>query len=147
LLQLEAIEGNLTKSFPYFERKIKRWYSKTFSTPLHEVNELPWDWILLNYYEDAIENQSYNEVFDLAVREYLPEFVKEIEDEDEEFANSLVEEQRRTLRAKKEKEQRQSLDKEVGSTKLSAPQPQKMALKFEDEDLSDDPVGDTFEDE
>lgn len=36
----------------YFERKVMRWYSKTFSTPLSEVEELPLEDVFLAYYEE-----------------------------------------------------------------------------------------------
>lgn len=99
-LQLEAIEGKLTGSLAYFERKVRRWFSKEFSTPLMDTYKIPWQTILLNYYEDAIDSMSTNDVFDKAVFEYLPEFKKQAEEEDREFAQSLLEEQKATIRKK-----------------------------------------------
>jgi hypothetical protein len=37
-------------------RRIFRWYSKTFSTPLHIVDDLPLEDILQAYFEDMYEN-------------------------------------------------------------------------------------------
>lgn len=36
-------------------RRIARWYSQTFATPLHEVFDLPEDFILQHYYEHHYE--------------------------------------------------------------------------------------------
>jgi hypothetical protein len=36
-------------------RRIFRWYSKAFSTPLHEVDALPLDDVLLAYWEERFE--------------------------------------------------------------------------------------------
>jgi hypothetical protein len=41
-----------------FLRKIFRWYSREFSTPLHVVERLPLVDILVHYYEDRAENLS-----------------------------------------------------------------------------------------
>lgn len=38
------------------ERKVRRWYSKQFYTPLPEVEDLPLDYILLHYFEDLYES-------------------------------------------------------------------------------------------
>ena len=40
----------------YFYRKICRWYSREFSTPLHEVEKLPITDVLTHYYESHYED-------------------------------------------------------------------------------------------
>lgn len=45
-------EGDLD----YAMRKIFRWYSKTFHTPLHVVEELPTEYILQHYWESQYED-------------------------------------------------------------------------------------------
>ena len=52
VLALDSIE-NLT--WDSFYRKVCRWYSKTFSTPLKEVEALPETYVLQHYYENMIE--------------------------------------------------------------------------------------------
>lgn len=42
----------------YALRRIMRWYSKEFSTPLHVVNDLPLHDVLTHYYEANYENLS-----------------------------------------------------------------------------------------
>lgn len=45
----------------YLIRKILRWYSKTFHTPLADVEELPLDDIMQAYYENRVEEMSPEE--------------------------------------------------------------------------------------
>lgn len=40
----------------YTYRKIFRWYSRTFSTPLHQVEELPLEDVLRAWYEETLED-------------------------------------------------------------------------------------------
>jgi len=40
----------------YHIRRVHRWYSKTFSTPLHEVYQLPLDDVLRVYFEELYES-------------------------------------------------------------------------------------------
>ena len=104
-IQLEAIEGFLLKSFEFFERKVRRWYSKNFSTPLKDTHHIPWEEILLNYYEDAIDSRDYNEILEMAMSDYIPEFAKIKEIEDAEFDRELEEEQKQTIKKKAQKDQ------------------------------------------
>lgn len=151
--QLLAIEGILENSLDSFERKVRRWFSKEHSTPYTDTFEIPWDELLLHYYESSLADKSYNEVYDLAVEQFLPEFVKEAEDDDQEFADSLLKEQEATLKAKRAKakqikdlqaatqqkaanaskvvEKAQSIKKALDK-KDDKPVPQTMSLKFDD---------------
>jgi hypothetical protein len=42
----------------YYLRRIFRWYSKTFATPLHEVEELPLSDVLQHYWEEHYEDMA-----------------------------------------------------------------------------------------
>lgn len=57
-LRLLALRAVLkpTKDPEYNLRRIFRWYSRTFNTPLHVVADLPLDDILQNYYEVTYED-------------------------------------------------------------------------------------------
>jgi primosomal protein N' len=99
--QLKALESVLLKTHEFFERKVRRWFSKQYSTPYMDTFNIPWEELLLHYYEAGIENLTYNEVYDLAVSEYLPEFIDQAEEEDEEFAKALQDEQDATVAKKK----------------------------------------------
>jgi hypothetical protein len=46
----------------YWLRHIFRWYSKTFSTPLHVVESLPLDHVLTAYYEERYESMNEQEL-------------------------------------------------------------------------------------
>lgn len=140
LIQLKAIESILTNNLEYFERKVRRWYSKTFSTPLKETFKIPWAEVLLHYYESVLEEKDYNEVYELAASEYIPELAKEREIQDKEFEKYLIEEQKQNLEDKakregKDPQKSQSLKSEVSS---------------EDEESKPEPITDlnmTFDDD
>ena len=142
-LQLEAISGILNQSDMNFYRKICRWYSKEFHTPLHQVLEgrvVLWDEVLLHYYESSFEEAGFNAVYNMAVQEYIPELAKEYEDDNQAFADALIEEQNRTIAAKKKKEAKEKeltqLKSEPSKTPpLPAPPP--INLSFEDPDEED----------
>lgn len=101
--QLLAIEGVLTNSLESFERRVRRWFSKEHATAYLDTFKLPWDEILLHYYESNLANKSYNDVFDLAVDEYLPEFVQAAEEQDQAYADALIEEQKASLKKNRAK--------------------------------------------
>lgn len=57
-IQLEAMANVLVEDFAdeaYYLRRLSRWYSKTFSTPLHLVESLPVYVILRAYFEEKFE--------------------------------------------------------------------------------------------
>lgn len=152
--QLKALESVLLKTHEFFERKVRRWFSKQYSTPYMDTFNIPWEELLLHYYEAGIESLTYNEVYDLAVTEYLPEFVNEIEEEDDLFAQSLVKEQDATVAAKKAKDKAnakmeqatsqlanaastvtdklQSLNTSLEKRKSTLPKPKGKSVRFDD---------------
>jgi hypothetical protein len=106
LAQTQAIYDILNKTDVYFYRKVARWYSTTFHTPLSHVDSIPYDELLLHYYEYHYDKLPYNEVFRLA-NELLPELAGQKEAEDEEFIKNLLE---------AEEAKKQSLNKESKPT-------------------------------
>ena len=153
--QLLAIEGVLENTLDSFERKVRRWFSKEHSTPYLDTFKIPWDELLLHYYESSLANISYNEVFYVAVEQYLPEFMNQAEQEDQAFADSLLEEQKATLKAHKKKmgqgkgkdtKTQGKANKQVKTSvksqsiktsdesKTNKPLPKTMSLKFDDSD-------------
>lgn len=105
-LKTEAFYNYFNKNDEYFYRKICRWFSKEFSTPLMQVYEIPWEEVLLNYYEHSLDNLPYNHVYDMAIETYSPETLQKEDEENEEFRR-LIEE--RELK-KQNKQKEQSLD-------------------------------------
>lgn len=151
-LQTEAIAGILNSSDMAFFRKVCRWYSREFSTPLHEVMEgkyISWDDVLLHYYENQMEEMPFNAIYDIACQDFIPELAEQYEQENEEYAQALVEEQQRTLEAKKKRdakkakveekpqneEQTETSETEKPLKPDSMPKPPEMNLTFDDEDV------------
>lgn len=98
--QIQAAESVLDGNESYFYRKICRWYSAKFHTPLITVETLPIDHILTNYYESTMEVIPYNDLFDLVIEDFLPEIQKENEESLEEFMKEMEEEQAEQLAKK-----------------------------------------------
>lgn len=141
LKQTEAISDRLNNSDILFYRKICRWYSRTFFTPLHMVMDgqtIPWDIVLQHYYDNNIERLSYNEVLELAKREYLPGLKEEVEKEDEELDKELEKEQEENIKKHKPKQKQiVTNDTEISQSlndNESQPlnEPKEMRLNFED---------------
>lgn len=53
--------GKIEPDGDYFLRRIFRWYSKTFATPLSDVYELPLEDILMHYWESQYEDMEDEE--------------------------------------------------------------------------------------
>jgi hypothetical protein len=71
----------------YFVRFVMRWYSKTFHTPLHQVDDLPLDHVFQAYYEEMYEKMDEKdlkqEVFknSMSPEEWAEQLRKEEEEE------------------------------------------------------------------
>lgn len=53
---LALTEVVATRSSDYTLRKVMRWYSEKFHTPLHLVYDLDLEWVLQHYYESTFED-------------------------------------------------------------------------------------------
>ena len=91
-LEILALKSVALKDPEYFTRKVCRYYSEKFHTPLTEVYALPWAFIFTNYIEHIIEtNNSREEIYNIAVDVFYPEkkrvknFMGEFESEEEEL--------------------------------------------------------------
>lgn len=130
--QIQAAESVLDPNEVYYYRKICRWYSETFHTPLHEVHKLPADTVLTNYYESIMEKIPHNDLYDQVKVDFLPDLVAKDEEDNEAYAQALEAEQQLTMArniAKKLKNQQnpQSLTQENPPA-----QPADVSLKFDD---------------
>lgn len=65
-VQLRALAAVTRKDSAYMLRQIFRWYSKTFFTPLHEVEALPMEDVLIAYYESTFEDMTPEQIRDAA---------------------------------------------------------------------------------
>jgi hypothetical protein len=66
-IRVQALLDVMDGGFEYHWRRICRWYSTTFHTPLIEVDGLPIEHILQNFFEHAFEQQSKAERRKLAI--------------------------------------------------------------------------------
>lgn len=57
-----ALQDMLQETGGYVQRRIFRWYSKTFATPLHQVDDLPLDFVLQHYFEAMWEALQKHEI-------------------------------------------------------------------------------------
>ena len=130
--QLEAITNILGKTEEYFQRKVCRWFSEKYSTPLPDVEKMEWGYLLTHYYEAVLEDMDYNSVFDMAQREYIEEFIEEDELIRQKLEEELVTEQESSIEKKKAKTNKESLDKPVVK---------EFTMSFDDEELDDDKDG------
>lgn len=66
-LEILSIKSVYKKDPEYFQRRVCRYYSEKFHTPLTEVLELPWPFVFQNYLEHVVENNNtQQEILDLA---------------------------------------------------------------------------------
>lgn len=105
----------------YLVRKVHRWYSKTFSTPLAEVYDLPLEDVFQAYFEERYEDMS-EEDRDTERLELLETEAQRIarlrrEDEDEAdadaYARIVAEEEKAAAEAKAKKKTEQPMLGEV----------------------------------
>lgn len=87
-----ALDQSESKSVDYFLRHIFREYAKTFLTPLHIVETLPLDFVLLHYYENVFEN---------LLKEERPE-IKELVEKERVRLSETEEEKRKRIAYEKE---------------------------------------------
>jgi primosomal protein N' len=94
---LDVMEGD----FPYHYRRICRWYSKTFHTPLVEVDDLPMDYVLQAFFEDRFEDMSKSDRRKLALEmteteaEKKKRLAKEKASSDDAFAKRIAKKARK----------------------------------------------------
>ena len=73
-LEILAIKSVALKDPEYFYRRVCRYYSEKFHTPLTEVYKLAWPFVFNNYLEHVIEtNNTKEDVYNLAIDICYPE--------------------------------------------------------------------------
>ena len=101
-LRIIALNSVISPDEPYLIRKIVRWYSKTFSTPISVVEEIPLEHILTAYYESEFEDKKEEELEQIIQDMFADDVDNRKEEmaeekravEDYEFLKALKEEQR-----------------------------------------------------
>lgn len=64
-LKILALKSVVEPDEEYELRRIFRWYSKTFATPLHIVEEFSLEHVLTNYFESQFEEKKEEEIFQI----------------------------------------------------------------------------------
>jgi len=141
-LQLRAIDSIFNPNDTYFQRKICRWYSKEYSTPLKQVLVMSFDEVLIHYYENQFETIPHNDLIDIMIDDHLPELSSEKDDDVDEWVENLELEQAASLERKEKKQSLNNLT--VPSVKKQSPtsspplQPEDIVMKFDDKDFNDE---------
>lgn len=100
-LELLAIKSVALKDSEYFYRRVCRYYSEKFHTPLLDVYKLPWTFVFTNYLEHVIEvNNGQEEVYNLAVDICYPEKRNEEEQEIQDWIKKIEEREERKRKSK-----------------------------------------------
>jgi hypothetical protein len=92
LIQTEAINNILNKTNDFYYRDICRWYSTTFHTPLHLVETLPWDEVLLHFYEQKWSSLPKSDQIRIA-KDLIPSLYEKEENDTDEFIRQLLEQE------------------------------------------------------
>jgi len=89
-----ALRDIALKDPEYFQRKVCRYFSEHFHTPLLEVYDLPWPFVFTNYLEHIVEsNHGQESIYNLAIDICYPEYRQEEEEEVEDWIKKIEEEE------------------------------------------------------
>lgn len=135
---VEALFNALTKNPAFFERKVRRWFSRNFNTALMDTFKIPWDQILTHYYESMLEDRKYNDIYDMTVEDWLPDIKKKKEIEDDQWIMELEREQQELLKRKEMKAVKKTPVKKKVDKEEEGPVKELMNIKFEEEDLGEE---------
>lgn len=112
-LEILALKSREKPDFESELRKIQRWFSKSFSTPLKEVEQLDIHYLLQHKYEDFINTLSEEDYIKYKNQLLWPDKLEKIIEEDDDWvAKELQNEQNKLKAVKKEPEQSEPLPEE-----------------------------------
>ncbi len=103
ILALHSVSTDKDPSYTY--RKICRWFSREFNTPLPQVVNLPVEFLLQNYYETQFESLKEEDLFNMMRHHADPEHVEELEQSDDDFFEQIQREEEAKALKLKEKEE------------------------------------------
>lgn len=87
-IQLLALETQLHPTIDSYFRKIARWFSSNFHTPLPEVEKMDFHYLLRHRFEYILETMSAEDLMKYKKSLIFKEELVEIEEEDEEWAQA-----------------------------------------------------------
>lgn len=117
-IKVKALHSVLHPDEEYFTRKLYRWYSKTFFTPLQEVYDLPLESVLRDWYEERFEA--------LEEDERSEELALVLETTDQKTERKSVEEQEKAT-----EEDFAKMAEKANDIKLERPSLEKVVKKLE----------------
>lgn len=130
-LELLAIKSVALRDPEYFYRRVCRYYSQNFNTPLTEVHNLPWPFVFSNYLEHIVEtNNDQESIYNLAIdicypekrvteEEDLQRRIKEIEEEEAAKRQAKKEAHEKKLQEAKAKRDEEENDIVMDSSKFA----------------------------
>jgi hypothetical protein len=136
-IQLEAMRAVLEEDPEYLLRRIFRWYSTTYHTPLHQVEELPIEYVLQHFFEVNIEAMPKAQRKKLALtlaeskEEKLAREKAESGLSDDAFLRKIKRKEKKAIAARKvrEQEQRKRMEEEGEMDFLSPERVRKQVAK------------------
>lgn len=133
-LQEIALANVLNPDQPYFYRSVCRWYSEKFHTPLHQVFDLPMEFVFLNYFESITENQEEEEL-EVRCRKAIDPTYEESEEESIQDLIDMIQEEEKTGKKPPKAKPKESL-KNKGRKKPEVPSSQDTPVvrHYQDED-------------
>lgn len=110
-IQVEAAHGVINNTDEYFIRNMCRWYSQTFSTPLHIVYTLPLIEIALHYFEcefkDMTEQEQQDHIANLLLTQEERKAARN--EKEDQRQKEMLQEKKFLEKAKREAEDKESL--------------------------------------
>lgn len=98
-----SIKSTALKDGEYFYRKVCRYYSEKFHTPLLQVYDIPWPFVFQNYIEHVVEtNRSRKEIYELAIDVCYPEKRQQEKEADDKWLKEIEKEEQEKTRLEKE---------------------------------------------
>lgn len=121
-LEILALKSVALKDPEYFQRRVCRYYSEKFHTPLLEVYDLSWPFVFTNYLEHIIEtNNGKKEIYELAIDICYPEMKENEEQEMQEWIKKIEAREEAKRQAKKKQEEEQKKQAEEQNPHTDAP--------------------------
>lgn len=110
----------------FIYRRICRWYSKNFATPLREVENLPIEYVLQHYFEETFDtlatsnNDNDLQTLENIKRDLIGQTAEDIADE--QWANQMLQEIKKDQHAKAENAENVNKNQKLGDLEaLSTP--------------------------
>lgn len=102
-IEILALKSREKPDFESEIRKVQRWFSKTFNTPLKDVEKLDVHYLLLHRYEDFVGNMSEEDYNKYKAQLLWPDKIAEKEEDDDDWVKEELEKEQKKLDESKNK--------------------------------------------